>query len=189
VDDRATPSRWFDRAPGNTDNWPEQEGQVVEAWKGIDGLQRAQWADASQEERLATLQKAENGAANIQGRDPMPVTLDTEARPEEKGYYDGERIRIGEYSLNNDDVSEVANTLAHEGRHAYQDYAIEHPGFHSDGDDVRSWRENMQPGNYVEPDDQRFNYDEYRNQPIERDAFRYGDTIEQGVYGTGRDNE
>jgi len=129
---------------------------------------------------LSSLQQAEDEAAQIQGRDPKPVAIDEGAEEGEYGYYDGSTIYIGEHSLNNDDVSEVANTLAHEGRHAYQDYAIEHPGFHPDTGEVQSWEENQQPGNYVKPDQGQA---AYLNQPVERDAWPYGDRIANGVYG------
>jgi len=163
-----------------------QEDRIAEAWRAIAGLRRDQWADASQEQRLSALQRAENEAARIQGRDPLSVALDAGAPSEEKGYYNDEQILIGEHSLNNDDVSEIANTLAHEGRHAYQDYAIEHPNFHPDADDVQSWRENMQPRAYIPPEQ---GYQQYRNQPIERDAWSFGNNITNGVYGAKENNE
>ncbi len=167
--------------PGTEGDAPsEQEAQISEAWRGIDGLQPDQWADASQEERLATLQQAEDAAASIQGRDPMPVGVDSDVDDDVYGYYDGDRIAIGEYSLNNHDVSDVANTVAHEGRHAYQDYAVEHPGFHANDDEVQSWKENMEPGNYISPEEDP---EGYRDQPIERDAWGYGDRVTAGVYG------
>ena len=49
-DSDAAPSRWSDREPVNADANSEQAGQVAEAWKGINGLQRDRWADASQNE-------------------------------------------------------------------------------------------------------------------------------------------
>jgi len=38
---------------------------------------------------------------------------------------------------------ELIDTIAHEGRHAYQHYAIEHPGFHPNTHEVDAWRENF----------------------------------------------
>ena len=61
---------------------------------------------------------------------------------------------------------ELFDTIAHEGYHAYQNYAIEHPGFHKDVKQVKEWTIN---------DEKIFDEgDEYLVQPQERDAWKYG---------------
>ena len=156
-----------------------QEARIIDAWRGIDGLRPERWAKAGQEERVVALQQAENEAARIQGRHPLPIVIDHAAGEVDYGYYDGHTINIGKYSLDNDAVHDIANTLAHEGRHAYQDYAIAHPGLHNSDEEVRAWEENMRPGGYI-----MFENDPegYYAQPVEVDARSYGDRIMFGVY-------
>ena len=103
----------------------------------------------------------------------------------EYGHYNPEthQISIGSYSLQHDDVKEVVDTTAHEGRHAYQHYAIENPGFHPDARQVEEWRENLTPDNYWRYEDDPV---EYANQPVEKDAWRYGRSIARGLYGDYR---
>ncbi|MCA1597465.1 MAG: hypothetical protein LC769_00330 [Chloroflexi bacterium] len=156
-----------------------QEARIIDAWKDIDGLQPSRWATAGQEERMVALQQAEDEAAHIQGRHPLPVVIDYQAGAVDYGYYDGHAINIGKYSLDNDAVPEIANTLAHEGRHAYQDYAITYPGLHDSDEEVRAWEENMRPRNYVMFEDDP---EGYYAQPVEADAWSFGDRIMSGVY-------
>ena len=61
---------------------------------------------------------------------------------------------------------QLFDTVAHEGYHVYQDYAIKHPGFHADENQVKEWA--MNDVKYF------YNGEEYLVQPLERDAWRYG---------------
>jgi len=83
-------------------------------------------------------------------------------------------------SLEHDGPQEVVNTLAHEDYHAYQEWAMDHPDVHPNPEQVEAWRENRE--NYVS-----FEEDPvlYREQPIEADAWEYGDRISARLYGGG----
>ena len=61
---------------------------------------------------------------------------------------------------------QLFDTVAHEGYHAYQTYAVKHPGFHADENQVKEWA--MNKAKYF------YNGEEYLIQPLERDAWRYG---------------
>jgi hypothetical protein len=111
---------------------------------------------------------------------PPPSIEPYAASPGDYGAYqpDTHEIGIGDWSLEKDDgVEEVVNSLAHEDRHAYQNWAIEHPGFHPDPAEVEAWRQNCE--DYVTVDQDPVLY---REQPIEADAWDYGDRIAARLY-------
>lgn len=60
---------------------------------------------------------------------------------------------------------QLFDTIAHEGYHAYQGYAIKHPGFHKDMKQVKEWAINDRNVKYFRRGD------EYLVQPRERDAY------------------
>ena len=61
---------------------------------------------------------------------------------------------------------QIFDTVAHEGYHAYQSYALEHPEIHADKAQLREWA--LNEGKYY------VNGDKYLIQPQERDAWQYG---------------
>ncbi len=61
---------------------------------------------------------------------------------------------------------QIFDTVAHEGYHAYQSYALEHPEVHADKAQLREWA--LNEGKYY------VNGDKYLIQPQERDAWQYG---------------
>lgn len=140
-----------------------------------EGLSREQWEGLSPKERLGALQTLECKLAEIQGRDPVAITA--EIIPGRNGHYDpGTRtITLNAECLAHSPRLNLIDTIAHEGRHAYQHYAIEHPGFHRNQKEVDAWRENMKPGNY--DNGKRDGLLAYRFQPIEDDAWRYGHLV------------
>lgn len=76
-------------------------------------------------------------------------------------------------------ASDNANTLAHEGYHAYQDYAERHSDLHADQAQLERWMNNDAEGNYI-PYEQ--DPEGYAAQPVEADAFAYGDRVEHLLY-------
>ncbi len=103
--------------------------------------------------------------AAVQGRPAVDI-FSYDADPDDYGYYDGNtnRIGIGAHSLAHDAVNDVVDTLAHEGRHAYQEWAIDHPDAHGDPREVEAWRHNFADANYMSP---AVDYAEYLLQPVE----------------------
>lgn len=157
----------------------ETEGLTIhdfEYLQATEGLSPKDWEGLSNQERLEALQTLESKLAEIQGRDPVPVFA-TET-PGKNGSYDPETRSI---TLNMEQLSDpkarlnLIDTIAHEGRHAYQHWAVEHPGFHPNDKEVEAWRENMKPGNYV--DGSKDGLMAYRLQPIEADAWKYGHLV------------
>ena len=156
----------------------------IEYIKGIENLKPENWENLDPGERLETLQELENKLAEIQGRPPAPVFA-RPLPPGNMGYFDPttNSISIGHEMLYDPSMRlELIDTIAHEGRHAYQHYAVEHPGFHPDEHEVEYWRMNFE--NYLSSD--FFGFEIYRGQPVEVDAFRYGDTV-CGIFADGYD--
>ena len=97
------------------------------------------------------------------------------------GYYDDKNHELcfGSSSLENDGAREVVNTLAHERptrlsevghRKSWRPYP--------DTEELKVWEASDK--NYI-----RYEEDpvEYRKQPIEKDAWDYGDRIAERLYG------
>lgn len=175
-----------DKSPG-----PEALGeQHAEAIKNFDGIKR--WSEIGENERKDTLVQVEHTLAKLQSRPPATV----EFADLGKNNYGSYRGDINTMRLNIHDVrdeqhkgpGEAVNTIAHEGRHAYQRYAIDHPGFHKDTAEVDAWRENLKVEdgkmvNYIRVgasrDDGKAKYsvEDYADQSVEADAFAYGNAV------------
>ncbi|MCB0209629.1 MAG: hypothetical protein KDJ52_09875 [Anaerolineae bacterium] len=146
----------------------------------LEALQPEQWQTLIEAERLAILQEVELIIAKNQGRPPVEVHIEPNASSGLLGIYSPStnQIAISQTHLNNDNVQKVLETLAHESRHAYQYYAVDHLDFHPDAPEVEVWRENM--ANYL--DAEMYGQKRYERQPIEIDARRYGREIVESVY-------
>jgi uncharacterized protein YukE len=71
-------------------------------------------------------------------------------------------------NVEGNDPIDVLDTIAHETRHQYQHYLVDHPDKRSDNislEQIESWKENFD--NYKKADD---DFQAYRNQPVEADA-------------------
>jgi hypothetical protein len=147
----------------------------------IEGLNPNNWTALDSASRLEMLQTVEDRMAAIQGR-PAVEIKPTELTPGTYGYYDGQRITINAADLNGNQmqVSEFVDTIVHEGRHAYQDYAITNPGIVSDPAVVAAWTENMQPGNYLTAEE--YGQEAYLNQPVEADAWSYASQVTSALF-------
>jgi hypothetical protein len=144
------------------------------------------WEEATYEEKLAALQTLENDYAARQGRPPCKIQPE-ELDPEEIGYYyeKTNEILINKDLLNGLDPEHkrahtcnylCVNTILHEGKHTYQNHAVNHD-VHPDNEEVRKWRENNEIyyGSGSE-------FDMYRLQPLERDAYDYAETEMDNVF-------
>ena len=153
------------------------------------------WSKLSVSDRYETIRALECSFAAEQGREPKDIGF----LPLEGscyGYWSEAQDRI---VLNDTLVSEgcfaykgilsgemadapiqIYDTVAHEGYHAYQSYAISHPEVHADKEQLRQWSLNDSgkfidghfESNYYAFDNDR---DKYRIQPLERDAYNYGE--------------
>lgn len=131
------------------------------------------WQQLDSKARVEVLQEVEARMADIQGRPTVPVTSE-ELAPTIFGGFDGRIIRLNAAHLENDmPVEEFINTIVHEGRHAYQEYATNNPGFVADDNVVSSWMENRK--NYLLAED--YGQEIYISQPLEADAWRFANQI------------
>lgn len=154
--------------------WEPEIQQAVESLGHIDNLNPGTWDNLTPDERLDTLQNIENTMADIQGRSPIMVVSDDALGENVFGGYNGETIVVNANHLNSDmPVDEFIDTIVHEGRHAYQDYAVNNPGVISNTELVNSWAENQ--ANYLTADE--YGQELYVTQPIESDAWSYATTI------------
>ena len=160
----------------------QQVQEATEALQGIQELRPEVWRGLDDAQRLGVLREVESRMAEIQGRPPVELTVE-QMDPGTCGGYDRTEdvISISQEHLRSDKPEEVLDTIVHEGRHAYQHYATEHPGFHPDQAEVEAWEWNMQPGHYLPAEivGQRA----YMQQPVEADAWAYADRIVRNVMG------
>lgn len=87
------------------------------------------------------------------------------------------RIDLNVDLLRDSDPEQLMETILHESRHAYQDYAINNPEKVSvDADTIMVWKNNFE--HYICPE---FDYEAYFNQPVEADANDFAERMfEQG---------
>ena len=161
------------------------------------------WNQLDTGSKWKCLQQLENHFAAEQGRPAVKVLpiSSKEVRGDYGGYDPDKNViyinrdlveygtLVGPVDINHptqlDANMQLFDTIAHEGYHAYQGYAIKHPGFHKDMKQVKEWAINDRNVKYFRRGD------EYLVQPRERDAWKYGsektreafDEIEK-YYGT-----
>ena len=118
--------------------------------------------------------------AEAQGRPGAQVRVE-KMLPQVGGEFrvDTGSIVINQHHLRTGDAREVANTIVHEGRHAYQHYAVEHSGTHPDPGQVAAWKRNFE--HYLTAD--RYGYELYRAQPLESDAWQYAEEVINSLFG------
>ncbi|AZV42919.1 hypothetical protein BAOM_2310 [Peribacillus asahii] len=142
------------------------------------------WRPASISQRKAALVKLEAILASDSdlGRGRPPVKLKFQKLKGAYGGYerkgDQKVIKLDKDLLKNEKNSyQIVHTLIHEGRHAYQDHAIQNPGFHSNPEEVFYWSLNLVnkgENYYYFPDEGTKDSDaKYYNQSIERDAYSF----------------
>ena len=86
---------------------------------------------------------------------------------------DTNEITLNMKYLENPDFKDLSETILHEARHAFQEYAVEHPEKVTVSDKViDAWKENFD--NYIQP---CYDFEAYENQEIEKDANYYATTV------------
>lgn len=161
-----------------------QIGAAVDRLNNMTELNPEAWSTLDAQEKLDALQSVENTMADIQQRPPVTIAMESM----DANVFGGFDPQTGGISVNADHlssdmpVSECVNTIVHEGRHAYQDYAIRNPEVIDDPNIVATWAENAQAQNYLDP--RLVGQEEYESQPIEADAFGYADRITDRLRGS-----
>jgi len=158
-----------------------QADGVVASLSELEELRPEVWSQLEQPERLEVLQDVESRAAEVQGRPAVPITSREMEPGCFGGYARGEGIALSEEHLMSDDIGEITDTVIHEGRHAYQDHAIQNPGFAPDEGLVATWRENWD--SYLSAEE--YGQELYESQPIEADAWGYSQRIRSALFETG----
>lgn len=93
--------------------------------------------------------------------------------PNSLGAYNPETnsITLNSRMLENSDPKELMSTLLHESRHAFQQYAVDHPTRVTvDAGTIARWEYNM--NNYIKPE---WDFEAYNCQPIEVDAETFAE--------------
>jgi len=158
-----------------------QIAEAAEALRALPEIQPWNWDALPPDERLTALQSVEDTLARVQQRPAVEVHSEA-IGPGMYGYFDGERIAVNADQLKGSvPVEEMVDTVMHEGRHAFQQYAIEHPGAVSDEGVVDAWAANMAPGGYLSAEE--FGQRRYERQRIEADAWSYAGRIREALYG------
>lgn len=139
-----------------------------------------QWKQLDLSKRLDSLRAVEARLAAAQNRLPVQEIIPERMPANQFGYFDRDHYRIFinvDHLAGIQPVPECVDTIIHEGRHAYQWYAVTHPGF-APAELTRDWAYNFD--HYI-----RFNDDpdDYSAQPIEADASDYAERVRAGVYG------
>ncbi len=132
------------------------------------------WAELSPIERLHGLQELEVRLAEIDGRPTVEVRTEP-LNKMECGYYDRQNgaIVINEALIHSSQPFAAVETVAHEGRYAYQDYAIHHPNVHGNQVEVETWRTNIKDFLSVA----QFGYELYQTQPLVTDAVHFAGSV------------
>jgi hypothetical protein len=143
----------------------------------IGAIRPGEWAVSDRAARLRALQSVEDCMAELQRRKSFTIIVE-KLPPATMGYLKGHHIFLNSSVFENSQVQEVVDTIVHEGRHAYQRYVVDHPGFHLDADLVNSWKTNF--AFYLKPE--MYGYKLYKNQPLEKDAFEYAEKIMGELY-------
>lgn len=162
-------------APGDL----EQISQIGDYLTGVDELKFENWQTLTPSERLDVLQKAEYQIAEIEHREPCPITI--KDMPEgHLGYFSPSEktITLNEKYLNANDANsyiETLDTLIHEGRHAYQDYNMTEREVHPRGGEVTNWKWNEYELGYQ--DAMFYGFEAYAMQPVETDARAFAEDV------------
>lgn len=83
------------------------------------------------------------------------------------------QIELNADLLKESDPQQVMETIMHESRHAYQDFAVNHPEQVSvDSETIKIWEYNFT--HYIKPE---FDFEAYENQPVEADANDFSERM------------
>lgn len=162
--------------------------ESVEYLQSIEGLHTVNYELSSIEERILSLQTLETRLAELQGRPPVELVFEP-MDGTQAGYFDPltKSIHVNmEHVINPDYRLYVIDTIAHEGQHALQSFAVEHPeSFPELASDIPYWEANMDNAYFSSKHiGEEFGEEYYHNQPIELNAWQRGAQI-QSLFNDG----
>jgi hypothetical protein len=161
-------------------------GRLLRRLDGIDGLKPYRWRSLGLEQRVEALQEAHNVMAAIYSFKCCKVEL-APMPPNRFGGFSHitEDIRLNVRLVAGNNRIETLKTLFHESRHAYQWHLAKcfrnSFGWLSNADWTLAqvWSDNTD--DYKNPG--QYSLQEYRNQPIEADAFGFENIVIDLLYG------
>lgn len=140
---------------------------AVQEFLEADALRQPPYEEASVEQRAEYLKEFHDNfnektgyTNNLHFREGM--------EPGNLGAFDPitKQINLNVDLLRDADPQEIMETIMHESRHAYQDFAVNNPEQVSvDADTIKTWEYNFT--HYISPE---FDFEAYENQPVEADA-------------------
>ncbi len=167
----------------------------------VDWMRPEKWRELDKDQKRIALEHSGRQMSRAFCTPEPPLFLDRD-RPEAQGSYSDEDYRISmneagitqrDKALFGDDPREALNTYTHELRHSYQkeqSLAYEKNFKTDDPVKAREWAENYR--NYSHPPDSRTaetdpvryrkEYQDYHNQPVEKDARAFADKLVTEVY-------
>ncbi len=156
--------------------------ETAEYLTSIEGLRSANWEGLTMEGRLENLRLLESRLAEIQGRPPVPIVAE---EMEDAGFFDGKALHVNiEHVKDSSMRLEVIDTVAHEGRHAYQAYAVAHPWVHENKAELMYWAANGDAYFHPKHIGEKFGPEYYLNQPKELDAWSFAAAVKE-IYEEG----
>ncbi len=176
---------------------------VTKSLKGLESIKQENWQDYDPKRRHYELEQVGRYLRDAY-ECPDPPLIEKNF-PEYDGktllgfYQDGAdidnpdgdyRMALNERVLNSNDAKEAVKTYCHEYRHAYQLEMVnryEKPQFANlvhDKTEAEKWHKNFQ--DYKHQDD---DYEQYLNQPVEKDAREFSEKIVRQIYETDDEKE
>ena len=131
------------------------------------------YADASIELRAEYIKDFYADYSDASGYNP-PLEF-KEMPPNNMGAYNPETntITLNSKLLENDNPQTTMETILHESRHAFQQYAVDHPWRVTvDSDTIAIWEDNF--NYYIRPE---WDFEAYEKQPLEADANSYAENV------------
>lgn len=117
------------------------------------------------------LQDLEHTISKHEKRPPAQVREENQQGTNGRYYWKTNTIALNSEKLNSESVYDSFKTFLEESRHAYQYYAIKHPGFHPNKGEERDWKKDFKS---------RVND---RDTYIEKDARFYSEEISKRLSG------
>ncbi len=161
-------------------------GRLRTKLEEIYGLRSAQWSRLSLEQRTEVLRKAHNAVATVYRFKPCPVEI-VLLPPKNLGAFSEVTgiIEINRRLVAGNNSIQPLQTILHESRHAYQWHFLQpiRRGFgwlsEADWALAREWSDNFDDYKYPH----QYGFREYRNQPVESDAFSFEETVIKLLFG------
>ena len=157
----------------------------------MEELRPENWERLKLDERVAVLNQLELRVADIEHRPPCPVSVKDMGEVRQEGnrlmghmgvhstnIFGQESITINSRLVESNNprfLSEVLDTIIHEGRHSYQTYNMTQRETHTSHGDITNWRWNQYECGYQNA--RTCGFRAYWMQPLECDARKFAEDV------------